>query len=87
MKNRDEIFDQLVKILAEEFDLDRASLTMDATLYDELGLDSIDTIDLVLRLQELTGSKIEPETFKSVKTIEDVLDAAEQLINSNECTQ
>ncbi|MCP4412686.1 MAG: acyl carrier protein [Gammaproteobacteria bacterium] len=84
MKNRDEIFDEIVNILAKEFDIERASITLNATLYDELELDSIDTIDLVLRLQELTGTKIEPETFKSVKTIRDVLDATEQLINSNE---
>ena len=82
MKNRNEIFDQLVKILAEEFDLNKSSLTMNASLYDELDLDSIDTVDLVLKLQELTGSKIDPETFKSVRTIENVVDAVEQLISA-----
>ncbi len=81
MKNRDDIYKQLVTVLVEEFDLEADSITMEATLYDELDLDSIDTIDLVLRLQELTRTKIEPETFKSVRTIKDVVDAVEQLVN------
>ena len=80
MNNRDDMFAELVNILVEEFDLDSASITMDATLYEELDLDSIDTVDLVLRLQDLTGTKIEPETFKSVRTIKDVIDAIEQLV-------
>ena len=61
MNNRDEMFAELVNILVEEFDLDSTSITMDANLYEELDLDSIDTVDLVLRLQDLTGTKIEPE--------------------------
>ena len=80
MNNRDEMFAELVNILVDEFDLDSESITMDATLYEELDLDSIDTVDLVLRLQDLTGTKIEPETFKSVRTIKDVIDAIEQLV-------
>ena len=84
MKNRDEMFTQLVNILVDEFDLDPSIITMDATLYEELDLDSIDTVDLVLRLQDLTGIKIEPETFKSVRSIKDVIDAIEQLVNVHE---
>ena len=80
MENRDDIYEQLVTVLVEEFDLEVDSIAMEATLYDELDLDSIDTVDLVLRLQDLTGTKIEPETFKSVRTIKDVVDAVEQLV-------
>ncbi len=81
MKNRDEIFAQLTNTLVDEFDLEPQTITMDATLYDELDLDSIDTVDLVLQLQELIGKKIDPNTFKSVRTIKDVVNAVEQLIN------
>ncbi len=82
MKNRDEIFTKLTDILVDEFDIEISSINMDATLYDELDLDSIDTVDLVLKLQEITGKKIEPETFKSVRSIKDVVDAIEQLISA-----
>ncbi len=80
MKNREEIYTKLTNILVEEFDIELSSINMDATLYDELDLDSIDTVDLVLKLQEITGTKIDPGTFKSVRTINDVVNAIEQLV-------
>ena len=80
MKNRTEIYDKLVSILSEEFDIEPSLIKMDTLLYEELDLDSIDTVDLVLILQDLTGSKIEPDTFKTVRTVEDVVNAVEKLI-------
>jgi len=82
MKSREDIFNKLVGILVEEFEIDRESITLSSNLYTELDLDSIDTVDLVIKLQEIIGKKIEPETFKSVRTIDDVIDAIEILIKS-----
>ena len=81
MKNKTEIYEVLVTILAEEFELDKANITMNVNLYQELGLDSIDAIDLIVRLQEITGRKINPETFKKVRTVEDVVCAIDDIIN------
>jgi len=80
MKNKAEIFEKLVTILHKEFEIERSLMAPDSNLYTDLDLDSIDTVDLVIRLQEITGKRIEPETFKSVRTIEDVVDAIESLI-------
>lgn len=81
MKNKDEILTKLTEILVEEFEIDEESITPGAHLYQELDLDSIDTVDMVIKLQELVGKKIEPETFKSVRTIDDVVNAIDQLVN------
>jgi acyl carrier protein len=62
-------------ILVEQFDVEEASVSMDANLYEELEIDSIDAVDLLVQLKELTGQKIAPETFKEVRTIRDVLNA------------
>tara|TARA_R110000782_G_scaffold18554_11_gene50929 strand:- start:621 stop:857 length:237 start_codon:yes stop_codon:yes gene_type:complete len=62
-------------ILVEQFDVEESSVTMDANLYEELEIDSIDAVDLLVQLKEVTGRKIAPETFKEVRTIRDVLDA------------
>ena len=62
-------------ILVEQFDVDAASVSMDANLYEDLEIDSIDAVDLLVQLKEMTGRKIAPETFKEVRTIRDVLDA------------
>ncbi len=80
MKNRDEIYNTLANILVKEFEIELSDISLEANLYTDLDLDSIDTVDLVIKLQELIGKKINPETFKSVRTIKDVVNAIEILI-------
>ncbi len=82
MKSREEILTKLTEILVEEFEIDAEAITPDANMYTDLDLDSIDTVDLVINLQEIIGKKIDPETFKSVRTIESVVDAIEELVNN-----
>ena len=81
MESRDEIYEKLVGILVEMFELHAADITVDAHLYEDLDLDSIDAVDLVLKLKEWTSQKISPEDFKTVVTVNDVLDAIEVLLN------
>ncbi|NVK22250.1 MAG: acyl carrier protein [Kangiellaceae bacterium] len=81
MENKEQIFETLVTILVDEFEIEREEITLDSHLYTELDLDSIDTVDLVIKLQELTGKSIDPETFKSVRTIQHVVDAIDQLLH------
>ncbi|MBL0625139.1 acyl carrier protein [Aeromonas jandaei] len=77
---RDEIFNEIRRALVDLFEIDHEDVTMDAKLYQQLELDSIDAIDLVVHLQKLTGKKIKPEEFKSVRTVADVVDAVERLL-------
>ncbi|MGK4474085.1 acyl carrier protein [Aeromonas molluscorum] len=78
--NRDEIFIEIKTTLMKLFEVDEADITLDAQLYQDLELDSIDAIDLVVHLQKLTGKKIKPEEFKSVRSVADVVDAVERLL-------
>lgn len=71
----DTLYQRILAILVEQFDVEEGSISMDANLYEELQLDSIDAVDLLVQLKELTGRKIVPEAFKEVRTIRDVLDA------------
>lgn len=80
MQDRQAIFEQVREILAGEFELDPDDITMEVHLYQELGLDSIDAVDLIVKVQELVGRKIDPETFKQVRTVEDVVVAIENLL-------
>jgi acyl carrier protein len=81
MKTKDEIYHTVVTILSEEFEMDKNVITMDVNLYQELGLDSIDAVDLILRLQDLCGKQINPETFKRVRTVEHVVNAIDDIVN------
>ncbi|KVX01924.1 acyl carrier protein [Shewanella frigidimarina] len=82
MQNREQILEMLSGILIEEFEIEAADITLEASLYEDLDLDSIDAVDLVIKLQQLTGKKIQPEAFKTVRTVDDVVNAIEGLIKS-----
>ena len=70
----------LVDMLHEMFELDRSRITLDANLYSDLDIDSIDAVDIAVRLKELTGKRMQPEVFKSVRTVRDVVDALAALV-------
>jgi acyl carrier protein len=82
MQNREQILEMLSAILVEDFEIDAADITLEASLYEQLDLDSIDAVDLVIKLQQRTGRKIQPEAFKTVRTVDDVVNAIEGLIKS-----
>lgn len=78
--NKDKIFNQVKATLVELFELDPNEITPESKLYQELDLDSIDAVDLVVQLQNQTGKKIKPEEFKSVRTVDDVVNAVIDLL-------
>ncbi len=75
--SKDEIFSKLKDILISEFEIEGDSITPEATLFDDLDLDSIDSIDLIQKMKEFmpAGTKFDPAIFKTVKTVQDVVDA------------
>lgn len=81
---KQEIFDRLSTILHETFDTNPALIKSEARLYEDLDVDSIDAVDLIVRLKPLAGGKrLQPDAFKSVRTIQDVVDALYRLIHDS----
>jgi len=78
--NNPQVLAKLRELLADKFEVDPARVTPEADLYRDLDLDSIDAVDLVIKLQEMTGKRIKPEEFKSVRTIGDVVAAVDRLL-------
>ncbi len=78
---RTEILEQLKKILVENFELQESSVTLDARLYEDLDLDSIDAVDMIVELKKFTGKTMDPNAFKQVRTVEDVVTAVFDLVN------
>lgn len=64
---------QLQTLLAGEFEIDPAAIHAEADLFEDLDIDSIDAIDMLSRLRELTGKEIPAEALKSVRTVADVI--------------
>ena len=69
----DEALQKIKGIFAKNFGLTSEQVLPESKLYEELGLDSLDAVDLVLELQDMTGKKITPEVFKGVRTVADVI--------------
>lgn len=78
--SNDEILGKLKTIFAEAFEINPELVKMETHLFDELDLDSIDAVDLAIKLQAMTGKRIKPEDFKSVRTVGDVVGAAQILL-------
>ena len=80
MLTQDEIYARLQSYLEDMFEVPPEKISREARLFEDLDLDSIDAVDLVVKLQELTGRKFKPEEFKSVRTVGDVLDRVHALL-------
>ena len=82
MMSRDEVYARLARYLIDMFEVSEEKIRPDARLYEELDLDSIDALDLVVKLQELTGRRISPQEFKTVRTVGDVVDRVSALLHA-----
>jgi acyl carrier protein len=80
--DKEAIFETLKKVLIEEFGLDSSAVTQEARLYEDLKLDSIDAVDLIVKLKSVLPKNINPEVFKEVRTLQDVVNAIYAIIQS-----
>lgn len=69
-----------VDILHEMFELEKSKITPESNLYTDLDIDSIDAVDIVVKLNQLTGKRIQPEVFRTVRTVQDVVDVLADLL-------
>jgi acyl carrier protein len=77
--SKDELYKWVVDLLAEMFELDKSKLSPQSNLYADLDIDSIDAVDLAVKLKQMTGKRLQPEVFKTIRTIEDVVNALTDL--------
>jgi acyl carrier protein len=77
---KEEVFCKLKEVLIKEFELEDVAITPEANLIADLDLDSIDAVDLIVKMKPYVTGKIEPEMFKSVKTVQDVVEVLHPLV-------
>ncbi len=75
MQNKGAIYDALKDILQELFEIEASEISPDSNLYEDMDIDSIDAVDMIVKLKEITGKKLQPSDFKQVRTVQDVVDA------------
>lgn len=81
MSQSEAAFVQVKNVLHELFEIELDAIQLSAHLYEDLDIDSIDAVDLVVELKKVTCKKINPEDFKSVRTVQDVVNAVEKLLS------
>jgi len=84
MQSREDIFAVLRDALVELFELEPGRITPTANLYTDLEIDSIDAIDLIDHIKRQTGHKLAAENFRSVRTVQDVVDAVWQKMSATQ---
>ncbi len=80
---KDQIHHRIVAILQETFGIDPAKVTPESRLGEDLDIDSIDAVDLIVQLKPLLGGNLKPEAFRSVRSVQDVVDAVYGMLHAD----
>ena len=79
--NRNEIEEKVRNFLVEDLEIDEKKITPDALLKEDLGIDSLDFVDIVVIVERKFGFKIKPEEMKGVDTYSKFCDYIETKVN------
>jgi len=79
---KEEILLKIQNILTEEFEIEKDAVVPEAKLFQDLELDSIDAVDLLVKMKGFIPGKIDPESFKKAVTVQDVVDLLYPLIHT-----
>ena len=65
------MFEKVQKVLAEQFEIDPETITPETNIYDDLGADSLDVVDLLMSIEDEFGVEIPDEEVENLHTIGD----------------
>ena len=73
------IFENVRDALAQQFEVDPETITMDTSLIDDLGADSLDVVELIMSLEDLYSISISDEDAAQLHTVSLIVDYLEKL--------
>ena len=72
-----EIFEKVKTVFVEEFEIEENSITKDSLIFEELGLDSLDSVDLIVALEKAFNFKIDRandgNVISQIRSIQDII--------------
>lgn len=77
--SKEEIFAKIKETLVEEFDCEESAIVPEARFFEDLDLDSIDAVDLIVRLRNEVDFDVSADDFKTIRTVGDLLQILERL--------
>ena len=75
---KEEIFDKLKELVVDQLGVEEDEVTMEATMQDDLGADSLDLVDLVMSVEEEFGVKVADEDLENITTVGDIVNYIEE---------
>ena len=82
MITKEKVEQEVFLALHELFEIPMNDLGLDKHIAEDLMLDSIDAVDLIVRLQDRADVKVNPEEFKSIRTVRDIVDVVTKLVHA-----
>ncbi len=67
-------FDKIRDIIVENLDVDADEVTLETSLKDDLGADSLDAVEIVMAVEEEFGIEIPDEEAQKIVTVKDIVD-------------
>ena len=67
------VFDKIKDIIVEQLDVEEDAVTMEASITEDLGADSLDVVDLVMSIEESFDAEIPDEEVENIKTVGDIV--------------
>lgn len=80
---RNDVIHKIHHIFVQGFEVEQDLLSAEARLGDDLGLDSLDAVDLVVALETEFGCQIPEETARSMETLQHIYDYVDQYMTQN----
>ena len=73
---------KIIEVIADELSMDEAEITLDSTFKDDLGADSLDVCQIIMRLEDMYKITIDDEAAMDIKTVGDAVAQLEKVINA-----
>lgn len=78
---QEELLQKVIETIAEAFEIDPGTIQPASRLNEDLDIDSIDAVDLIVKLKPIVGKRLQPDAFKAVRTLDDVVNALQGLLD------
>ncbi|MBQ1913395.1 MAG: acyl carrier protein [Bacteroidales bacterium] len=78
--SKQEIWDQVTAFMVDELEIEASDIVSGATLKEDLGIDSLEVVDVVVFVDETFGLRMKPEDFKDIETIDQFCDFIAQRV-------